>query len=619
MPDRPRLPIPPERPLFDFDEDAFDNDGPNEPPEIPGWPPRLPRDYDHDDGGRDDVGLFRVLGVMVVVAVIVVALVLPVSPIRVIGRGGGGSAGEGITAKPRGDLPALPGGLTAVSRLYDLSIPSGIEGTQVIEVALNEHVADGKSLLFYSYDGDSWKRLGVATLSADGKHASGELPFPPKSVAVLRATATARSLGLIVSSGQVPEARVLSGASVVAVRAATLGKDGKTITLRDGGLAPALKAANGKPVYLAIEPGSDAVGSPLGGDLAVSIAGTAKAAGVGGVLIDFGPLANEQRAAVSKFTADLGARLRADRLGLVVAVPAAGRDGGAYDWSAILASADGLWFVPRVDSGDYYSQVDATLDGAAEAGVDLARVSLVLDRRSQETSTGLRSMLTQREALALASTILRPPDNGVGGTATVSLTAPFLSGSGGGLRWDDTAKSVTFVFAEAGKAHAVWVENRFSATFRLDLASRRGLGGVVLDQAEANPALADLADIAAEFAQGNAPRLEQPFGPYLVPCWQAIGGGTIEGASACWTQDHAAPSAVWRTPKTGGVFTVRLVVSDGTSFVGQEIPIRVTPGGLAEPIGGINIPGTTTTAPTLTPTPTATAAVPTGPPGPGGN
>ncbi len=228
-------------------------------------------------------------------------------------------------------------------------------------------------------------------------------------------------------------------------------------------------------------------------------------------------------------------------------------------------------------------------------------------------------MLTQRDALALASTILRPPDNGVGGTATVSLTAPFLSGSGGGLRWDDSAKSVTFSFAEAGKAHAVWVENRYSAAFRLDLVSRRGLGGVVLDQAEANSDLADLADIAAEFAQGSTPRLERPFGPYLVPCWQAIGGGTIEGASACWTQDHAAPSAVWRTPKTGGVFTVRLVVSDGTLFVGQEIPIRVTPGGLAEPIGGINIPGATTTAPTLTPTPSATATVPTGPPGPGGN
>lgn len=616
MPGRPRLPVPPERPQFDFEGDAFDDQVAGEPPEIPGWPPRLPRDYD-DDGGRDDAGLFRMLGVLVLVAAVVIALVLPGSPIRVIGRGGD-SAGEGIIAKPRSDLPALPVGLTAVSRLYDLSVPSGLEGTQIIEVALSEHLADGKNLVFYSYDGDTWKRLGVANLSADGKRASGELPYPPKSVAVLRASATARSLGLLVSSGQVPDARALSGASVVAVRAAVLGKDGRSITLREGGLVPALKAANGKPVYLAIEAGTEASGTTLGADLVTSIASTAKAAGVMGVLVDFGPLPKDQRLAVSKFTADLGARLRADRIGFVVAVPATGRDGGAYDWAAILASAGGLWLAPQVDSDDYYAEVNATLDGATEAGVDLARVSLVLDRRSQETSPGSRSMLTQREALALGSTILRAPDTGVGGTATVTLTAPFLSGSGGGLRWDDAAKSVTFTFVESGKPHGVWVENRFSAGFRLDLASRRGLGGIVLDQAEANPDLPDLSGIAAEFAQGGSPRLERPFGPYLIPCWQALGGGTIEGASACWTQDHAAPSAVWRTPKAGGVYTVRLVVSDGTSFVGQEIPIRVTPGGLAEPIGGINVPGTTTTTP-VTPTPVATAAVPAGPPRPGGN
>ena len=618
MPARSRLPIPPERPRFDAgpDDDGFPDDDIRA--RTGGGPPRRPRNVD-DDGGHEDAGLFRMLGVLVLVAAVVVALVLPASPIRVIGRGGGEeSAGQGVGARSRGDLPALPGGLSAVSRLYDLSVPNDLSGTQMIEIALSGHLDDGNNLAFYAYEDERWKRLAVATLTADGKHASGELPYPPKSVAVLRSTATARSLGLIVSAGQAPEARSLAGASVIAVRGAALGKDAKAVTLRDGGLAPAVKAAGGKPVYLLVEAGTDVsdVGSQLGGDLATSMVAAAKASGAAGVLVDLGLLQREQREGVSRFGAELGARLRAERLGFLVAVPASGRDGGAYDWKALLGVADGLWLMPRVDAATYYTDVDATLDGARDAGVDLARVALVLDRRSQETVPGQRSMLSRKEALTLASAIQRSADSGAGGTSTVNLSVPFLAGSGGGLRWDEGAKAVGYQFTEGGKPHDVWIENRFSAAFRLDLASRAGLGGVVVDQAEADETLADVADAATAFAQGSPPKLERPFGPYLVPCWEARGGGTIEGGSACWTQDHPALSAVWRAPKAGGAYTVRLVVSDGVAFVGQELSIRVTSSGQPEAGGGA-----TATPTSPRPAPGQSTATPTGgqPPGPAGN
>ena len=585
MPARPRLPVPPERPRFDAD---YEDDGfPHDDDTTAGRPPRPPRDFDEDVGG-EDAGLFRMVGVLVLVAAVVVALVLPVSPVRVVGRGDSEqSAGQGVSARSRSDLPAVPGGLTAVSRLYDLSVPDSLGGTQMIEIALNGHVDDGKNLAFYAYEDARWKRLAAATLTADGKSAFGELPYPPKSVAVLRSTTTARSLGLIVSAGQAPEARSLAGASIVAVRGAVLGKDAKVVALHEGGLGAAVKAANGKPVYLLVEAGSDVGGGSLGGDLAASMVAAAKASGAGGVLVDLGVLPKEQREGISRFSADLSARLRAERLGFLIAVPAAGRDGGAYDWKALLGVADGLWLLPRVDAATYYSDVNATLDGARDAGVDLARVALVLDRRSQETVPGQRSMLSRKDALSLASAIQRSAESGIGGSFTVNLSAPFLAGSGGGLRWDEAAKAVGFLFTEGGKPHAVWIENRFSAAFRMDLASRVGLGGVVVDQAEADETLADVMEMVSSFAQGISPRLERPFRPYLVPCWAALGGGTIEGASACWEQDHAALSAVWRAPKAGGVYTVRLVVSDGVSFVGQELSLRVNASGLAEPGGGL--------------------------------
>ncbi|MSQ29273.1 MAG: hypothetical protein EXR68_02135 [Dehalococcoidia bacterium] len=620
MPERRRLPTPPDHPRFDSDFDGFEDDILDNSTEHGRGrrSPRSPRTP--DDGGHEDAGLFRMLGILVLVAAVVVALVFPASPVRVIGRDGGTgegeAAGQGISARARGDLPPLPPGLTAASRLYELTVPEGLTDAQVIEVALSERTSDRKNLGFYAYEGQTWKRLASASLTQDGKSVSGELPYPPKSVAVLRSMASARSLGLIVEGGQAPDARLLTGASVIAVRGAALGKDAKTLSPSTGALDAALKVANGKPVYLAVGTGSDAGASAqLGADLAASITAVTKAQKAGGVLVDLGVLPRDQRDVVSKFAAELSARLRAEHLGLLIAVPAAGRDGGAYDWTALLTVTDGIWLIPRVDLGAYYTEVDMALAGAQAAGIDTARVALVLDRRSQDASSGQGVALTRRDALALASTIMRESDAGSSGSPTVNLSAPFLSGSGGGLRWDDAAKAVTFTFTEANTTHAVWIENRFSLASRLDLAGQYGLGGVVVDQAGSDDGVFEIAETLIAFVQGGSPRLERPFGPYLAPCWQALGGGAFEGSSACWQQDIAAPSAVWRAPRDAGAYTVRLVVSDGTVFVGQELTLRVAAGGGAEPA---DAPSTAPTA-TATRTPTATATGAARLPGPAGN
>lgn len=627
MPDRRRLPTPPARPWLDEspdDEGADYYDFVDEVPASGGRGARPPRRKRGDDGGSADGGLFRALGALVLVAATVVALVLPASPLRVIGRGGEEAAGQGISFRARSEVPSLPPGLSAVSHLYELSVPEGLVGSQVIEVALSARTDDAKGLGFYTFDGQAWKHVGAVTLAADGKHATGELSYLPSSVAVLRSPGSARSLGLIVEAGQAPDARLLSGAAVVAVRGASLGADAKTLSVRPGALEATARVAAGKPVYLAVGagPDADATSGQLGTDLAASIAAAAKAQGAGGVLVDLGVVPPEQRGAMSRFAAELSARLRAERLGLLIAVPAAGSDGGAYDWNAVLAVADGIWLAPRVAASAYYAEVEAALDGAREAGIDLARVALVVERRSQETWSTQRSALTRRDALALASTIARANESGAGGSATVTLTAPFLAGTNGGLRWDDGVKAVMFTFTEAGATHSVWIENRFSAAFRLDLAGRYDLGGIVVDPAEGDDGSEGIAEVVSAFVQGASPRLERPFGPYLAPCWQALGGGMIEG-STCWQQDLAAPSAAWRAPRDPGSYTVRLVVSDGVTFIGQELTLRVTAGGRVEPAAATATatptatrtppPATSTPAPTAprtstpTPTPTATA------------
>ena len=103
----------------------------------------------------------------------------------------------------------------------------------------------------------------------------------------------------------------------------------------------------------------------------------------------------------------------------------------------------------------------------------------MLDRNSRERSAeGVRS-LTLHEALAFASAVESRAGEAVGPGEVVSVAAVNLDRDAGnsGLYWDNEARAVTFAYEARGGPRTVWLENRYSAAFRLDLASRYGLGG----------------------------------------------------------------------------------------------------------------------------------------------
>jgi hypothetical protein len=136
----------------------------------------------------------------------------------------------------------------------------------------------------------------------------------------------------------------------------------------------------------------------------------------------------------------------------------------------------------------------------------------------------------------------------------------------------------------------VWVENRFSMAFRLDLARRFGLGGVVVESAAKDDGLPDVWNTVLAYAEERNVHLETPYGPYLQPAWRAT-EGQVESAAR-------SGSAVWRAPQRAGVFDVTLVVSDGVLFIGQKLSLRVAP-----PAATATPGGTSTSTPTATATP----------------
>ena len=98
-------------------------------------------------GGRG--GLLRIVAVVAVLAGLIAVLVW--SPFSIIDRGGDDPADVGAAA--RGELPDVPDGLSARSKLYDLAGDGAINGPAELTVLLSEPVGASEQLGFYTYVG----------------------------------------------------------------------------------------------------------------------------------------------------------------------------------------------------------------------------------------------------------------------------------------------------------------------------------------------------------------------------------------------------------------------------------------------------------------------------------
>ena len=588
--------------------DAHDSDPLARPAPGAYEPPGLESDFVVPLGGfgRDDEGGGRGLrwfvGAVVALGVLIAILVLP--PVSLLGGGGGGGDGFGVRA--RGELPDLPAGLSARSPIYDIDAGGPVSGPASLTVRLDGKPADGDHLGFYTHQDGEWRRLGAVRVVEDGASAQGEVPTVPGNIAVLARSVFARELALIVGAGEAPAAGAVTAASAVAVlagRPVADGFGGTRVAVEPDALGAARAAAGGTPLYLGVTADGDAataaidrvLTTPGGVEAHVhALLDAADGAGADGLLIDYGALDPSLRTPFSGFAASLHAAAQARGAGLVFAVPVtAGTAFNAYDWAALAEASDGLWLRAPRDGEVYYDRLEAAFAAYRDSGLDFSRVSLILDRRSWERSADGLAPLSLREALILASTLQNHAGGAVGPGEAVSVAAANLGGDGGnsGLRWDHRARAVSFVYAGRSGPRTVWIENRFSAAFRLDLARRYDLGGVALAPAAPVAGLPDLGETILRFAGEDALTLELPYGPYLAPQW-SVSGGRFE-----ISDDRG--SIVWRAPDRAGDYDVTLLVSEGTVFVGQQLALRVS----AEP--------TVAAAPAAAPAPAASAPEPT--------
>jgi hypothetical protein len=150
----------------------------------------------------------------------------------------------------------------------------------------------------------------------------------------------------------------------------------------------------------------------------------------------------------------------------------------------------------------------------------------------------------------------------------VPLLAQNLAVSEGasGMTWDAVARAVTFSYPGRGGKRTIWIANRFSSSFRLELAQRYDLGGVVVTDVSTESGGADVLVPIRQLADTGDLDLSTPNEDLFAPVWTAT-TGVLSATSG--------DSVTWTAPAEAGPAEIVLIVSDGVVRVGQRVTLDV--------------------------------------------
>lgn len=523
-----------------------------------------------------------VVAVGIAFGIILLILVLP--PVSILDRGGGGGPQGPVTGQVEDQMPAPPDGYEAVSSLIALDSvePVGPDVHPRLTVSLSVPVSQDDLVVLFSYDGSKWERLGEAQALADGSAVQADVTVLPDNVAAFRPVTLTRTITGTLPSGETLDASARAGLTTVNVTGLRPGADGSligSIPPNDLGIpvAPTIGATTADDVGTL----STILNDPDLRDAHIqALTDLVTNGSYAGIDLDYRSIDPTYGDDFTTFVDGLASELRRDGKTLTITLPvpvqdASGWNTFGFDWEALGSLVTAIKIAPLAEQDSYYANMEAAL-GYITSQVASSKVLLTIDPYSHERGVDGIQTYTLTEALGVASMPTTRPEGSVGTGETLVALGLNLSGETGasGLAWDDTARAVTFSYTGAGGARVVWLTNRFSEAFKLDLARRYQLGGVAVSDVSDRVSDSGIWPVITEFAGSGTVSLVKPNGALLNPRWEASGGSL---------ESTAGPSVSWHAPDQTGTYTLTLIVSDGIAQVGQQINVPVQESQVAAP------------------------------------
>ena len=538
-----------------------------------------PFDRVADSAASRDRSTRPILIGMGVLGVILILLVLP--PISLLGGGesqGDFTAGVASTTTSGVVLPRVPEGFEALSRQYEnLSAPKDTAGPYSLTVNLLEPISDSRGLALYSFQSGQWVRLSDGALVDDGAAVQGQVAQMPENIAVLRRTSTAVQISGWLPSVAQADPQALAVLTTVNPTGLAPSADG-TLSGVQGQtpvgaafVVPAVRARSQEQIdavnTILASPGLADVHINALVQLALQTSNT-------GIELDYRNVDPDRRADLGVFVTALAERLHQSGRSLSLTLPAPVKAGiawdtGAYDWERLTGLADSIKLVPEADPSLYYERMEAVLEFLQPA-INLEKVLLIVSRQSTEKTGAELLRLSLLDGLTLASAIeVQTAAQIIAGTRAVLVGKNIFEDDGAtGLRWDETAFTVSFSYPEVGGQRTVWLENILSLAFRIDLAQRFNLGGIAVDDISLDSAAPDIWALLSAYSDTLKVDLVAPNEVLLRPTWQIEAGASDAGSRG---------NVVWTAPDEPGTYELSLIVSDGVIRAQQDIVLEVLP------------------------------------------
>ena len=536
------------------------------------------------------------------------ALIVVIIVILLISKACSGSASaQGVDCSKK--QPAPPSGYQYASKYCVTTDKTLLDGKHQLQgVPLTDH-STTHGLTLFAYDAGKWTPLSPVAVDASGSSVSAAVPVPKAFAVLRRATGGITVLGAV-PKGQQPSTEAAGVLTDVIPEVYTPAADGSI----SGGPTAASSGAGYGTIPAVSEPANNAdaaqaVATILGDPNKISAHVNAIVAQVtkdndDGVEIDYPAIDSALKSNFSQFIQALATQLHQAKKQLIVRMPLPRQEGNnwntfAYDWPTIGKSADLLVMAAERDQSVYRQRVPAAVQYLA-GQVDPKKLVLEVSPYAEDRSDqGVVTTLSTAQALAIAGQItVRDPQN-VYVNQDVQVAAENINReSGSGPTWTPQGV-VSFNYSKGSEQHTVWLENVYSAGYKLEIAQLYHLGGVAVDNATADPTLADIWPAVEQFAATGAPPLAQPNPQTLKPEWQADGKAIPDAANRA--------VITWHTPSTPGPHTLAVTVSEGTMRVISTAQVVVKAGTPPPGVGGTPLPGATNPARAGSATATATA------------
>ena len=482
-----------------------------------------------------------------------------------------------IRADLRERLPDVPDNLQPVSSIYDLTVPPTLEGPFLVTLRLNSPTQDARNLGAYTFNNGLWERLDPALLTEDNAAATVELAQAPSNLAILRRLQFRDTV-----TGTLPQGTDLAAA---AVNTLTIINPIGFVPANDGSLLGRVEALPSDvtqaiyPVVQADVTLAETINTVIASEQLRrqhinNILLMVQTGRYDGVDIDYEFISPALREAFTSFVTELADQLHRDDRGISVHVPlprsdASGFNEGAYDLAVLGAAVDLIKLTPPRDQSIFRETLANALPPILNR-VASEKILLKLTPLSVVKSATVTQLVTQREALGVAALVsVREPGPVLAGSrVTLVGNSLFQDGGASGLFWDRFANAVSFIYPDVnGQLVTIWLENRFSIGFKLDLIADFGLGGLALEDVSDDPGHAQLWDTVNDFLESGGVRLVLPNSELYIPVWESDEGELGGSGAAGWV--------VWTTPTRPGPYEVRLIVSDGDVRVGRALTVRV--------------------------------------------